>query len=51
MCLVVIVDKLGDGSVVATAEHAGGSGLGFNCGQSSVVKNLYNTKLYIHFFS
>lgn len=51
MCLVVIVDKLGDGSVVAAAEHAGGSGLGFNCGQSSVVKNLYNTKLYIHFFS
>lgn len=29
--LVVIVDKLGDGRVVAAAEHTRGSGLGFDC--------------------
>jgi len=29
--LVVIVDELGDGTVVAAAEHARGSGLGFDC--------------------
>ena len=31
MDLVVIVDKLGESGVVATAEHARGSGLGFDC--------------------
>ena len=51
MCLVVVVDKFGNGSVVAAAEHAGRSSLGFNCGQSSVDAKLGNTKLYIHFFS
>ena len=30
--LVVVVDELGDGGVVAAAEHAGRSGLGLNCG-------------------
>ena len=33
--LVVIIDELGDGSVVATAEHARGSGLRFDCGHGS----------------
>ena len=28
--LVVIVDELGDGGVVATAEHTGGSGFGLD---------------------
>lgn len=36
MCLVVVVDKFGDGRVVAAAEHARGSRLGFDCGRSSV---------------
>jgi len=30
MGLLVIVDELGDGGVVATAEHTGGSGFGFD---------------------
>lgn len=51
MCLVIVVDKLGNGSVVAAAEHARRSSLGFNCGQSLVDAKLGKTKLYIHFFS
>lgn len=31
MCVVVIVDELGDSLVVATAEHAGGGGFGLDC--------------------
>jgi hypothetical protein len=31
MGLVVVVDELGDGLVVAAAEHAGGRGLGLDC--------------------
>jgi hypothetical protein len=29
--LIVIINELGHGGVVATAEHAGGSGLGLDC--------------------
>ena len=31
MGLVVVVDEFGNGGVVATAEHARGSGFGFDC--------------------
>lgn len=31
MSLVVVVDELGDGLVVAAGEHAGGCGLGLDC--------------------
>lgn len=47
--VLVIVDKLGHGFVVATAEHTRGCGLRLDCGMSAEVYS--RALLYIHFFS
>lgn len=51
MRLVVVVDEFGNGSVVAAAEHARGSGLGFNCGGRQSTRTYVISGLYLHFFS
>jgi hypothetical protein len=47
--VLVIVDELGHGFVVATAEHTRGGGFGLDCGMSGEVHA--RSLLYVHFFS
>ncbi len=48
--MIVIVDKLGDGGVVATSKHTRGSRLGFDCHQVSRDKGRTERGV-VHFFS
>jgi len=50
MGVVVIVDELGDGLVVATAEHAGRGGFGLDCEGCQHIMGLARL-VYVHFFS
>jgi hypothetical protein len=50
MDVVVVVDELGDGLVVATAEHARRGGLGLDC-EGCQRRTECERVMYVHFFS